>query len=686
LSWQPLRRFRNAAIPKINNLRRAQRAGIRIPETWWAMAAELLQSGTQSAPTLLTGPCILRSGSPTEDTRETSNAGQLLSLRVFDHDDFAAILARVIAALPVSGDGDPLGAVFIQPLLEPDEAGVAFFDGYYFERTSAAESNEALTSGTARGEVTRGHLQRDDPWSMWLEQVWGVFGTDGDRAVDVEYARDDAGYVLLQSRPALFDVTNNPTLSLANHKEILGDPPSPWIVSVLVDAGSSVLSFFAAVDKRVAEWQEPYAIELAERAWMNFSFFFRLMDHWGLPRRFVVAGVGGKEGGAADGRLILARFLLSAPRLVWLQLSSMLTVLRIRRQLAQLDVTIDAANTLMELYQANVRAMELAISTNFAINSVLTAMTRVRSALRLRGAARVITQEMMEGYAAIREHDGEEERRAALEDWLEQYGHRGPLESDPMQPRFVELRTQLQADLREPGDVVHIPHSSVGWLTRPFYFIDARREWFRDELMRRWQRIRQKMLTAGERLVAEEKLAASDDVFWLRRHELDGDLSEAAAVAKTRVEHAADLVLPNTASRDELEQHVQEASRAHAETAGKRIFSGIALTTATVEGNVVRARALTSLLGSGRLTSDTILVVAALEPSWAVVFPRVRGVVAEIGGELSHASILLREAGKPALVNCRGIFAAVQDGDRLRIDGSSGYAELIDPAVDPTKE
>jgi pyruvate,water dikinase len=64
-----------------------------------------------------------------------------------------------------------------------------------------------------------------------------------------------------------------------------------------------------------------------------------------------------------------------------------------------------------------------------------------------------------------------------------------------------------------------------------------------------------------------------------------------------------------------------------------------------------------------------------------VAFPRVGGVVAEVGGELSHASILLREAGRPALVNCAGIFRQVRTGDRLRLDGTRGLAELLDPAA-----
>ena len=181
---------------------------------------------------------------------------------------------------------------------------MAFFDGFYWERTTAPGSNEGLTAGWERGRVERGHFQRggpEGPWSDWLTAVHRPFRRAAPR-IDLEFARDAAGWILLQVRPALFPVRRNETLSLANHREILGDPPSPWIASALIEAGRGVLAFFAAADPEVARWGEEYAVELGERAWMNFSFFFRLMDRWGLPRTFVTEGVGGGEGGAKGSR------------------------------------------------------------------------------------------------------------------------------------------------------------------------------------------------------------------------------------------------------------------------------------------------------------------------------------------------------------------------------------------------
>jgi phosphohistidine swiveling domain-containing protein len=663
--WWPLKRFRDPSIPKLDNLRRAAAAGLRVPETWWLPASE--SAGVTTPPHSLTGrPVIVRSGSPTEDTQTTSNAGQLLSLVVREPAAFASSLRRVVEALGLDG------AVFVQPLVEAEEAGVAFFDGFYWERTTAPRGNEGLTSGQARGEVTRGHLQRDDPWSDWLEAVHRPYRKEAPR-IDLEFARDGQGWVLLQVRPALFPVARNETLSLANHKEILGDPPSPWIVSVLADVGREVLSFFAAVDPEVERWDETYAVELAERSWMNFSFFFRLMDHWGLPRAFVTEGVGGEGGGPADRRLLFGRFVRKSPRLIRLQIRNLATISGIEREFAQLDAHLAAISSLPDLHRACVEALGLAIRTNFAINGALSGVVRLRRFLRIRGSARVITQEMMEEYGHLAAISDSKDRESALDAWLTRYGHRGPLESDPARPRFAELREVLLKDLAASTGSPPISNPSPS-RSGLWFRIDEIRERFRDELMQRWQRLRVAILMAAGDLDSPE------DVFYLRRADLESGtpLREAAAAGRERVTQAAALDLPLTASRSEIEAAVVRSETSQAEAEGRRIFPGISLGPRGVEGRAVKADDLVSLLAHpGELGPDAILVVPALEPSWAVVFPRVAGVVAEIGGELSHASILLREAGRPAIVNCAGIYRAISSGDRLRLDGGRGVVEVV---------
>ena len=690
MSWQTLKRFRDRSVPKLDNLRRAAEAGLRVPAACWASAVELAAAGSLPGPPveLGAGPWIVRSGSPTEDTRLTSNAGQLLSLPVRDPSEFGAALQRVLDALPVDEKGRRRGVVFVQPLLAAEEAGVAFFDGFYYERTQARGGNEGLTSGQARGEVSRGHLARRDPWSDWLASIHAVFGagSDGDARLDVEFARDAAGYVLLQVRPALFPLERNPTLSLANHKEILGDPPSPWMVSALVEAGQD-LSFPAQADRAIRGWGEAYAVEAGERAWLNVSFWYRWMDRFGLPRTLVTEGVGGHADGPADARILPGRFLASIPRLMWFQWCCLRTLPGLARAFRRFDRSIEKAQGLAGLHAATAEGLTLALRGNFAINAALSGVSRLRRLFRLAGAARVVTQDMMEEYSGLRSVSPAG-REAALDQWLSRYGHRGPLESDLARPRFAELRDVLLQDLAnagaEPAGAGRIQPGRLASLLRPFYWIDERREWFRDEMMRRWQRLRAHILDEARRLVALGGLDTPADVFWLRRSDINGTLPlrAAAAAGKARVEAVRHIELPQSAPLNVIQNLLTQAARTQSELAGRKVFPGIPLSPAVVEGRAVKADDLVTLLRGERpdsvLGPDVILVVPTLEPSWAVVFGRVGGVVAELGGELSHASILLRESRRPAVVNCAGIFREVRTGARLRLDGARGLVELLD--------
>ena len=684
MSWKPLSRLRDRTIPKLYNLRRAARAGLRVPTTWWMRAADAAPGSpdtpsTMDPPPGSTAPWIVRSASPTEDTDSGTAAGQFVTCAVEedDRDDFRAAVRAVVDALPRDAGGRPTGAVFVQPLLEPERGGVAFFDGFYYELTTAPGGNRELTAGRARGDVERGSLRRGTPWSDWLRRMARVFRRElsSGAALDIELALDNAGPVLLQARPARFDVRRNPLLSLANHREILGDPPSPWIVAALEEAGSDALTFFAQADPEVRRWRESYAVTAGGRAWINFSFFHRLMDHWGLPRTFVTEGVGGESDGPLDARTDLLRMIRKSPRLIGLQVRNVLGVLSARRSLAELDRRIAAASDLPALFDASVHGLGVALRVNFAINGALTGAVRIRRALGLRGRARVTTEEMMEAYEELGAVEPTA-REDALDAWLARFGHRGPLESDLQRPRFAELRDVLLADLERAGTTPPNPTPAPGRTGGLLFALDRRRESFRDELMRSWARLRARILAAAGELVEDGALPSIEDVFLLTRADLATPPHPTElALRRAELTQLAASPLPTTATLDDIEQHL--AAGAPNEPQDADSFHGIPLSDTTFEGRVRKADDLVTLLRSESLTPDTVLVVPALEPSWAVVFGRVGGVVAELGGELSHASILLREARKPAVVNCSGIFAALNEGARVRIDGRRGVVERL---------
>ena len=72
------------------------------------------------------------------------------------------------------------------------------------------------------------------------------------------------------------------------------------------------------------------------------------------------------------------------------------------------------------------------------------------------------------------------------------------------------------------------------------------------------------------------------------------------------------------------------------------------------------------------MPEQTILVVAAVDAAWALLFRRVAAVVVETGGELSHASIILRELGVPSVTNVSRILADVHTGESLTLDATRG--------------
>lgn len=133
--------------------------------------------------------------------------------------------------------------------------------------------------------------------------------------------------------------------------------------------------------------------------------------------------------------------------------------------------------------------------------------------------------------------------------------------------------------------------------------------------------------------------------------------------------------LPYTAPKDAI---IAAIDRDPTSTPDPRVtFAGIGLGPSTpITGTVVMASILTDVLARPNLPSSPVLVAPTLEPSWAVVFPRFAAMVADIGGELSHAAILLREAGIPSVVNARGIFAAAAEGDSIGVDPARGEVSL----------
>jgi len=81
---------------------------------------------------------------------------------------------------------------------------------------------------------------------------------------------------------------------------------------------------------------------------------------------------------------------------------------------------------------------------------------------------------------------------------------------------------------------------------------------------------------------------------------------------------------------------------------------------------------------ANQLQSGEILVTSQTHVGWTPYFPRLAAVVTDVGAPLSHAAIVARELGIPAVVGCRDATARLRTGDRVHVDGGAGMVELLE--------
>jgi pyruvate,water dikinase len=304
-----------------------------------------------------------------------------------------------------------------------------------------------------------------------------------------------------------------------------------------------------------------------------------------------------------------------------------------------------------------------------------------------------------------------------LRTFLREFGHRGPYESDVMSARFAEdpapVLRMIQLHVRSGATTTAARHADERRCVRLAAMAEVRRS-LRENHGRltfaaRWavfslvcsalQRLvalrdecrhvttmmvahlRQVALEIGRRASEAELLADPTDVFLLTWEELPRILLEPdaawrvrAAARRSQRDDDARLEAPNTTGGDD--GTADDATGATASPDDRELI-GYGVSPGVVTG---RVRVLSSIERIGRLSGE-IVVFPAIEPTLTPIFPLVRGIIAEMGGLLSHASILAREYGLPAVVSVRDATRRLKDGDRVELDGVTGRIRVLERAA-----
>jgi len=177
-------------------------------------------------------------------------------------------------------------------------------------------------------------------------------------------------------------------------------------------------------------------------------------------------------------------------------------------------------------------------------------------------------------------------------------------------------------------------------------------------------------LRHGARLVAEGRLDAASDVFYLVPEELEGDddLRERASDRRVRHDRWCAVTPPPVIGG------TAPAQASPLSLPDDRVLRGLAGSRGLVTGT---ARVVTDLADADRIAPGDVLVCVLTAPPWTPLFAVASAVVTDSGGLASHPAIAAREYGIPCVLDTRIGTSVIPDGALVTVDGEAGTVEVV---------
>ena len=301
-------------------------------------------------------------------------------------------------------------------------------------------------------------------------------------------------------------------------------------------------------------------------------------------------------------------------------------------------------------------------------------------------------------------------------EYLAQYGHRGPNECELSIPRPGEgsgwLDEQLEQFRNSPVDVEALLSEKRAKFTTAWNRFQAGHPREAQKMRRRIEEVgprarlreavrseyvRERWVARTFALRAGQLTGLGDDIFFLTIEEvldvLSGDESTVKFVParkETYIKYSALPAYPPIirgrfnpfwwAADPNRRNDIYDA---YASTSGLTydsseskcdVISGSAGSAGRIEGVV---RRLERPEEGDQLQKGEILVTCLTDIAWTPLFPRAAAIVTDVGAPLSHAAIVARELGIPAVVGCGNATMRLHTGDRVLVDGGQGVVRVL---------
>lgn len=201
------------------------------------------------------------------------------------------------------------------------------------------------------------------------------------------------------------------------------------------------------------------------------------------------------------------------------------------------------------------------------------------------------------------------------------------------------------------------------------------REYSKHALLLRLELYKQALLGEAGKLVDQGLIKVPEDVYFLSIEEFrnvvnTGRLDYALITERRDAHEMYQKLTPPRVITSEGEVINGEYDTG---SLPKGALAGVAVSSGVVEG---RARIVLNVEDANIQEGD-ILVTVFSDPSWSPLFVSVKGVVMEVGGVMTHGAVIAREYGLPAVVGVEGATRRIKDGQRIRVNGSEGYVEVL---------
>ncbi|SET82804.1 pyruvate, water dikinase [Natronincola peptidivorans] len=182
---------------------------------------------------------------------------------------------------------------------------------------------------------------------------------------------------------------------------------------------------------------------------------------------------------------------------------------------------------------------------------------------------------------------------------------------------------------------------------------------------------REILLEIGEELQSEGRLDDKQDIFFVTLQDIKSEKKLQKLVKQNRREYQQELqrnLVPRVITS------TGETIYFPAEDESANGFSGIPVSPGIYEGHV---RVLSHPQEGNRLKQGEILVTKTTNPAWTPLFLKAGGLIMEIGGPLSHGSVVAREYGLPAVVGVTEVATKLEDGQKIRLNGETGRIDIV---------